>query len=534
MALTEGAERSRSRSPRKSPEIDGDDEAATCGYSARDLFLNPNNKTGFTYDDIILLPGQINFDIGDVELETQFSRRITLKAPIVSSPMDTVTESRMAIAIALHGGIGVIHRKMDIEAQVGEVVKVKKYKNGFITDPKCLSPTMKMSEYLQLRASAGFNGFPVTSDGKMGSTLVGLVTRRDTDFMEHEGHLLVSEFMTPFDKLFTAPENVSLEEAYQLVAKSKKSKLPIISEDRRLVALVSQTDLKKRNDFPLATKSANKSLRVAAAVGTHPSEQGRVRALAIAGVDAVVIDQKQGDTSEQADMIRWIKKEVPEIDVIGGNVVTRMQAKHLVDAGADGLRVGMGVGSVSRAQDVAACGRAQASAVFHTSLIAREAGIPIIADGGIGSPGHIIKSLCMGASVAMCGSLLAGCEESPGDYFFSETGMRLKAIRGNQSLETLNRSSSEKDQGRMKRSGAQIMVAQGVSGTVQDKGSMFSYLPYLMQSLKHGLQDIGMQSVTKLHNNLHSFQLRFELRSAAAQKEGGVHGLHSFERKLYA
>jgi IMP dehydrogenase len=352
--------------------------------------------------------------------------------------------------------------------------------------------------------------------------------------MEHEGSLLVSEFMTPFEKLVTAPENVGLEEAYELVAKAKKSKLPIISKDGRLVALVAQTDLKKRNDYPLATKSPNKSLRVAAAVGTHLSEQARVRALAVAGVDAFVIDQKQGDTSEQAEMIRWIKKEYPDVDVVGGNVVTRMQAKHLIDAGADGLRVGMGVGSVSRAQDVAACGRAQASAVFNTALVARAAGIPIIADGGIGSPGHIIKSLCMGASVAMCGSLLAGCEESPGDYFFSETGIRLKAIRGNQSLDTLNKAAAGKDQGRSKRSGAQIMVAQGVSGTVQDKGSMFSYLPYLIQSAKHGMQDIGMQSVAKLHDHLHSFKLRFELRSAAAQREGGIHSLHSFERKLYA
>jgi len=523
----------RSRSPRKEL-IHTDDEAEVhaCGHSSWDLFSDPEVKTGYTYDDIILMPGSITFGVGDVILDSRFSRNIALKTPLVSSPMDTVTESKMAIVLALNGGIGVIHNSMSIENQVKEVMKVKRYKSGFITDPYCIPPTMTVAELEVLRKACGFSGFPVSADGKMGSKLLGLVTRRDTDFMEDQGGELVCNVMTPLEKLVTAGEGVDLSAAYEIVAKSKKGKLPIVTKDGMFVALVSQSDLKKRNHFPLTTKSSNNQLTVACAVGTNPLEKDRVRALVAAGVDAVVINQKQGDTTAQHEMIRWIKKEFPSIDVVGGNVVTRKQAKHLMDCGVDGLRVGMGVGSVSRAQEVGACGRAQASAVYNIATLARAAGIPVLADGGIGSPGHIIKCLCMGANAAMCGSLLAGAEESPGDYFFSDDGRRLKSIRGNQSVESFQ---ANKDQvGQSKRSSSQVMVAQGVTGTVQDKGSMMKYLPYLVQSMKHGMQDIGVRSVEEMHEKLFSYDLRFELRSSAAQREGGIHNLHSFERTLFA
>jgi len=519
--------RDRSRSPRKDSS---DHDGLPNGHSAWDLLGDPKVKTGYTYDDLILLPGSIDFGVHEVELLSRFSRNISLKTPIVSSPMDTVTESKMAIALALHGGIGVIHKNMSIEDQVKEVVRVKKFKSGFITDPYCIPPTMTVAELDELRKSCGFNGFPVSEDGKLGSKLLGLVTRRDTDFVEDPRSTPVSQVMTPLEQLLSSEEGIELSDAYNMIAKSKKGKIPIVSKDGKIVALVSRTDLKKRNEFPLSTKSANKTLRVAAAVGTNSSERERVQGLAAVGVDAVVIEQKQGDTTAQHEMIRWIKKEFPAIDVIGGNVVTRRQAKHLIDCGVDGLRVGMGVGSVSRAQEVGACGRAQASAVYSTAKLARAAGIPIIADGGIGNPGHIIKCLCMGAGTAMCGSLLAGAEESPGEYFFSQDGRRLKSIRGTQSCESMKKDTL----GQSKSSSSQVMVAQGVSGTVPDKGSMMKYIPYLIQGMKHGMQDIGMRSVAEVHEKLYASVLRFELRSAAAQKEGGIHGLHSFERTLYA
>merc|ERR1719359_2076827 len=362
----------------------------------------------------------------------------------------------------------------------------------------------------------------------MGSRLVGLVAKRDTDFVEDRETTRVGSIMTPVEKLTVAEEGIGLQEANKILHTSKKGKLPILTKTGRLVSLMARTDLKKNANFPLATKDANKQLVVAAAVGTRSNDQDRVRALVTAGVDAIVIDSSQGDSKFQHDMVKWMKTTYPELQVIAGNVVTKRQAKHLIDCGADALRVGMGIGSICTTQEVCACGRAQASAVYNVAQVAKAHGIPIIADGGISSPGHIVKALALGAGTAMCGSLLAGTEESPGEYFYNN-GVRLKRYRGMGSIDAMKKGSDDRYFG----SGTTMKVAQGVSGAVQDKGSLHQYVPYLVQGLKHGMQDIGANTVAALQEQLRTGQLRFELRSPAAQKEGGVHGLHSFERKLF-
>merc|ERR1712039_470789 len=328
--------------------------------------------------------------------------------------------------------------------------------------------------------------------------------------------------------LVVADEGVELAKANQIIREKKIGKLPIITAGGRLVALVARTDLSKQADFPLATKDKNGSLMVAAAIGTRPADRDRARALVAVGVDAIIVDSSQGDSTFQHDIIRWMKAEFPELQVVGGNVVTQRQAKHLIECGADALRVGMGIGSICTTQEVCACGRAQASAVYNAAKLARAYGVPILADGGISSPGHIVKALSLGAGTAMCGSLLAGTEESPGEYFYNN-GVRLKRYRGMGSIDAMKKGSDDRYFG----SGTSVKVAQGVSGSVQDKGSIHRYMPYLVQGLKHGMQDIGAVSVDTLRDMLHGGQLRFELRSAAAQREGGVHGLHSFERKLF-
>jgi len=522
--MSKAGSRARSRSPRGAEQL-------LDGHSAEDIFESNMNKSGFTYDDLICLPGHIDFGVHDVKLENWFTKKIKLNTPIVSSPMDTVTESKTAIAMALEGGIGIIHTNLSVEDQVAEVMKVKKYKSGFIMEPICISPTMTLAELDALRRQCGFTGFPVTENGRMGSVMKGLVTKRDTDFVLNRETTLVGSIMTKFNQLVKAEEGVDLESANKLLHQSKKGKLPVVSKEGRLVALVARTDLKKNANFPLATKDSRKALMVAAATGTRPSDKDRVRALAAAGVDVILIDSSQGDSIFQHEMVKWIKNEYGDkIQVVAGNVVTQSQAKHLIDCGADALRVGMGIGSICTTQEVCACGRAQASAVYHVAKLARAHGIPIIADGGISSPGHIVKALCLGAGVAMCGSLLAGTEESPGEYFYADNGTRLKRYRGMGSLDAMKKGSDDRYFGAQ----TQLKVAQGVSGTVMDKGSLHKYVPYLTQGIKHGLQDIGAHSVEKLTDLLIAGKLRFELRSPAAQREGGVHGLHSFERKLFA
>lgn len=477
-----------------------------------------------------MMPGHIAFPLGDVDISSKLTRNIKLQVPFVSSPMDTVTEHKMAITMALQGGIGIIHSNMQAEDQAAEVRRVKKYKNGFILDPICLSPESTLEDVFRTKQTLGFSSFPITDTGKMGGRLVGIISNRDTAFIE-DPTVKVKEFMTKRAELSVAPEGVSLEQANQMLKESKKGKLPVVNEKDELVALIARTDIQKQKDNPLASKEpGNKQLLCGAAIGTRPEDKDRAKLLVDAGVDVIIIDSSQGDSMYQIDMIRYLKKTHPNVDVIGGNVVTPSQAHHLIEAGVDGLRVGMGIGSICTTQEVCAVGRAQASAVYHVAKYARKFGIPIVADGGIKSTGHITKALCLGAGCVMMGSMLAGTDEAPGEYFYQD-GVRLKRYRGMGSLEAM-------DKGGEKRyvwdtAATAVKVAQGVSGAVTDKGTLRRYVPYLMQGVRHGLQDAGVKSVQEAQERLYSDKLRFEIRSPAAQKEGGVHGLHSYQKRLY-
>ena len=448
--------------------------------------------------------------------------KITLKTPILSAPMDTVTEHKLAIQLALQGGLGVIHNNNSIETQVAEVLKVKRYNNGFIDNPISFSPDATIETIVKAQKEYGFNSFPILDQNRR---LVGSVSKMEVEFRDRRAK--AADVMKPYADLpkiqTKTREDCSLFEAQKIIKEKKCSRLFVVDDDRRLVSLITRKDIIGTLKYPLATKCRETNqLLVGAAVSTHLADRERIRALHAAGVDLFAIDSAQGNSTFQIDAIKYIKSNFPETPIMAGNVVTRRQGDTLVAAGAKILRVGMGVGSICTTQKVCGVGRGQASAIVDT----QKCGVPVVADGGLKNSGDIVKALALGAAAVMLGSMLAGTDESPSDYLYAE-GVRLKKYRGMGSLGALKSRTPEGNRYNAT-SRTSSIIAQGVEGAVVCKGPTTTYIPHLVSSVKHGFQDLGVKTLEALYDKVQSGNQFFELRSPASFKEGDVHSLFQF------
>ena len=494
------------------------------GQSVDELFETSHES--LTYNDIMLLPRRVKYQLNDISLRSKVTRNVHINVPFVSSPMDRVTESKMAIALALQGGLGIIHNHLSIEQQASEVSRVKRFNNGFIENPTLMSTSATLADVLATIKRVGYSGFPVTENGKMDEPLLGFVDTSNTAF-ETDFTKPVTEIMTPFADLAVGQAGCTLEEAQKLIKERKVSHLPIIADDNRIVALICRKDLLGNKSYPLATRDPDtKQLLVGAAVSTLPEDRRRIDALAAAKADIICIDSSNGDSVFQLDVIKYIKERYPHIQIIAGNVVTQEQAESLIDAGCDALRVGMGSGSICITQDSIGVGRAQGSAVYDVARYASERGIPIIADGGISNGGHIAKALVLGASTVMMGSMLAGTDEAPGEIIV-KNGARLKEYRGHGS-KACRRDPSTIERYMM--GNDDVFVEQGVVGHVPSKGPLHKHVAKLAKSVRHTLQHLAVKNLSDLRADVVVGNVRVERRSIQAQVEGTVHDLHSWEK----
>ncbi len=465
---------------------------------------------GITFDDVLLVPAYSEITPNMVDLTTRLTNRIQLKIPMMSASMDTVTEHRMAIAMARQGGIGIIHKNMSIEAQADEVDKVKRSENGVITDPFSLSPEHTLEDADDLMAKFRISGVPVTE----GSKLVGIITNRDLKF-ETDYSKKIRECMTS-DGLITAREGITLEEAKEILAKARKEKLPIVDEQNNLKGLITIKDIEKQIKYPLSAKDELGRLFCGAAVGITSNMMERVDALVAAHVDVIVVDSAHGHSKNIGLAVTEIKQKYPDLQVIAGNVATAEATEFLIKAGVDAVKVGIGPGSICTTRVVAGIGVPQITAIMDCYEAAKKHNIPIIADGGIKYSGDMTKALAAGANVCMMGSMFAGCDEAPGTFELYQ-GRKFKVYRGMGSLAAMEKGSKD----RYFQQDAKKLVPEGVEGRVAYKGTVEDTIFQLVGGIRSGMGYCGCPTIEDLKENG-----RFMKISAASLKESHPHDIH--------
>ncbi len=466
---------------------------------------------GITFDDVLLVPAYSEVIPNQVDLTTYLTRKIKLNIPLMSAGMDTVTEHRMAIAMARQGGIGIIHKNMSIEQQAEEVDKVKRSENGVITDPFFLSPENTLKDADELMGKYRISGVPIVTDGRK---LVGIITNRDLKF-EEDFTKKIKECMTS-DNLVTAKEGITMMEAKKMLAKARVEKLPIVDDDFNLKGLITIKDIEKQIKYPNSAKDAQGRLLCGAAVGITANVLERVEALVKAHVDVVVLDSAHGHSANVIRCVKMIKEAYPDLDVIAGNVATGEATRALIEAGVDAVKVGIGPGSICTTRVVAGIGVPQISAIMDCYEVAKEYGIPIIADGGIKYSGDITKAIAAGGSVCMMGSMFAGCDESPGDYELYQ-GRKYKVYRGMGSIAAMENGSKD----RYFQTDAKKLVPEGVEGRVAYKGMVEDTVFQILGGLRSGMGYCGAKDIVTLQKTA-----KFVKISAASLKESHPHDIH--------
>ena len=467
-----------------------------------------------TFDDVLLVPAYSQVLPKDTSLASQFSRHIALNLPLVSAAMDTVTEARLAIAIAQEGGIGVVHKNLTVAEQAAQVAKVKRYESGVLRDPVVITPHFTVREVMALSDQLGVSGFPVCDGGKV----VGIVTGRDLRF-ETRYDQRVSDIMTPRERLVTVPDGTTLEEAKALLNKHRLERLLVVNEDFELKGLITVKDITKQTSFPNAARDAFGKLRVAAAVGVGEGTEERVDALVRAGVDAIVVDTAHGHSKGVIERVRWVKQNYPQVDVVGGNIATGAAALALVEAGADAVKVGIGPGSICTTRMVAGVGVPQIMAIDNVATALRGTGVPMIADGGIRYSGDIAKAIAAGASSVMMGGMFAGTEEAPGEIVLYQ-GRSYKSYRGMGSIGAMQQGSADRyfQESSTGNPNADKLVPEGIEGRVPYKGSMVSIVFQMSGGLRASMGYCGCATISDMQNTAEFVEI-----TAAGIRESHVH-----------